>query len=455
MSRSRRVLAAIAAAVFVAGAAPAFGAPGPTDAPEWWFDRWHVQSLWDGGARGQGVTIAEIDTGVNASLSELAANVLPGKDYGPGGGDGRTDHAVDPFGHGTAMASIMVAHPGLLGITGLAPDARVLPVALPLRGTNDAPPSGDDYLADAITWAADHGGKILSMSLGGTREQARDKVPCPEDEQDAITYAIRRGAIVLASSGNQGQKGSPVEEPGVCLGVISVGAVDSSGTVPAFSSRHRYLSVTAPGVNVPSLGRDPGHAFAGDGTSQATAVTSAALALIWSKYPALSGQQIVARMLATLDHRTGGQDPSYGYGIVNPYRAITAQVPLTAPNPVYDALTPFLAGNSAQVRELSPPKPAADRTAPPGQFVIGKVPTDRSPQVWVAFAVGVLGGVGLILLAVVGTTRARRYAAVSGQGRRQWHARKPETLDVPPAPTYRDEAGVVWHDLTAPRDDGS
>jgi subtilisin family serine protease len=454
MSRPGRVLAAVAAAVLVGGVAPALAAPGPTDAPEWWFDRWHVQSLWDSGARGQGMTIAEIDTGINARLPELAANVLPGYDYGPGGGDGRTDHATDRFGHGTAMASIMVAHPGLLGITGLAPDARLLPVALPLRGTNDAPRSGDDHLAEAIRWAVDHGAKILSMSLGGTRDPVTDRVPCPKDEQDAITYAIDRGAVVVASAGNQGQKGNPVEEPAVCLGVISVGAVDSSGTVPAFSARHGYVRVTAPGVNVPSLGRVAGSAFAGDGTSQATAITSAALALIWSKYPALSGRQIVARMLATLDHRMRTQDPSYGYGIVNPYRAIKAQVPATAPNPVYDALG-FLAGNSARIRALATPKPAAASAAPPGHFVIGKVPSDRTPQVWAALTIGVLGGVGLILLAIVGTTRARRRAALSGQGRRQWRARKPETMDVPPAPTYRDEAGVVWHDLTAPRDEDS
>ncbi len=355
-----RALIAFAVALLVSVAPPAFAAPGPPDAPEWWFDTWRVQSLWDGGARGQGITIAEIDTGVNASLPELAGSVLPGRDYGPNGGNGHTDHAVDAFGHGTAMASIMVAHPRLMGITGLAPAARLLPVAVPLRGTNDAPPSGHDHLADAIQWAADHGGKIISMSLGGTRDPSKDKgVPCPADEQKAITHAISKGAIVVASSGNSGQKGSPVEEPGVCLGVISVGAVDSHGTVPVFSSRHRYLTVTAPGVNVPSLSRVAGQAFRGDGTSQATAVTSAALALIWSKYPKLSGRQIVARLLATLDHRMGKRDPSYGYGIVNPQRAITARVPANAPNPVYDALTPFLVADSLKARAL--PMPDARR----------------------------------------------------------------------------------------------
>lgn len=446
-----RRIAALVGALVVGLASPAFAAPGPTDAPEWWFDTWGVQSLWNDGARGQGVTIAEIDTGVNASLSELTANVLPGKDYGPRGGDGRTDHALDKFGHGTAMASIMVAHPGLLGITGLAPDARILPVAVPLRGTNDAPASGDDHLAEAIRWSVNHGGKIISMSLGGARSPSTDTMACPADEQAAITYAIAKGAIVVASAGNSGQKGSPVEEPGVCLGVISVGAVDSNGNVPAFSSRHRYLTVTAPGVNVPSLGRVRGQAFAGDGTSQSTAITSAALALIWSKYPTLSGRQVVARMLATLDRRTGKQDPAYGYGILDAGRAITASVPLTAPNPVYDALAPFLAANSATARSLPVPKPAGVSHAPPGHFVIGQAPSVWSARAWAALVIGLLGALGLIVLAIVGTVRARRLGALVGEGSRNWGSRK-QSRELPPAPTYRDETGLVWHDLTAPRD---
>jgi hypothetical protein len=301
-------------------------------------------------------------------------------------------------------------------------------------------------LADAIRWAAKNGGKILSMSLGGSRNPASDKMPCPDDEQKAINYAISKGAIVLASSGNSGQKGSPVEEPGVCLGVVSVGAVDSQGHVPAFSSRHKYLTVTAPGVNVPSLARVPRQAFVGDGTSQATAITAAALAMIWSKYPALAGRQVVARMLATLDHRTGAQDPSYGYGIINPYRAITASVPANAPNPVYDALAPFVSANSANVQALPTPAPAATRPVPPGHFVVGQAPGVWTSRVWTAFAVGLLGALALIVLAVVGMTGSRRHA----DGGRLW--RWP-AQDVPPAPTHRDELGVVWHDLTAPREE--
>ena len=118
------VIVALCAGLGLVMPGSAGAAPGPAQAPEWWFDAWNVPAIWAAGARGQGGTIAEIDTGVNAALPELAGKILPGRDFGDAGGDGRTDRDQDPFGHGTAMASLMVARPTLLDITGLAPDAR-------------------------------------------------------------------------------------------------------------------------------------------------------------------------------------------------------------------------------------------------------------------------------------------------------------------------------------------
>ncbi|HVU91200.1 MAG TPA: S8 family serine peptidase, partial [Jatrophihabitans sp.] len=334
------LLGAAPAAAVPAAAAPLATTPGPPSAPEYWFDNWRVPALWAGGARGQGVTIAEIDTGVNAELPELAGRVLKGKDFGAGG-DGRVDREVDRFGHGTAMASIMVARPGLFGITGLAPAAKVLPVAVPLRGTTDS--GRPDRLADAIRWSADSGAKIISMSLGGKRSPRYDTQPCSPDEQAAIYHALSKGALVLAAVGNTGPSRNAVEDPGVCLGVVAVGAVDASGTVARFSTRQPYLTFVAPGVRVPSLGRVAGQAYSGNGTSQATAIASAVAALVWSKYPRLTAAQVLSRLLATLDDRRRTPSPAYGYGRLDAYRAVTADVRASTTNPVYAAVTPFLA----------------------------------------------------------------------------------------------------------------
>ena len=386
----------------VAGAGPADATPGPQNAPEYWFDSWHLQQLWQSGADGRGIVIAEVDTGVNASLPELKGRILSGIDFGAGG-NGQVDRQVNRFGHGTAMASIMVARSGLLGIEGAAPAAKILPVAVPLTGTADA--SGNDHLADAIRWAADHGGEIISMSLGGTRLPDRDSVPCPQDEQQAIYYALSKGSVVIAASGNTGRASNAVEEPGVCLGVVSVGAVDETGTVASFSSRHPYLTMTAPGVNIPSLSRVPGSAYSGDGTSQATAVASAVFALVWSKYPHLTGRQIVTRVLATLDSRTSTQDPAYGYGIVDAYQGVTQSVAPAAPNPVYSAADPFLARFRAFARAATvpAPKPAAAPSKSVGTFRIASSPRLLVPQVVHGLYAVAAGLLGLIVLAVAAT----------------------------------------------------
>ena len=322
----RRAAAAVLVAVLAAvltglgAAAPAAATPGDPYAPEYWFDAWHVPSLWADGATGAGITIAEIDTGVDATIPELRGRVLPGKDFGRLGGNGRVDRDTDSYGHGTSIASIMVGRPGQYGIRGLAPGARVLPVAVPLAGTTDASP--DDHLPEAIRWAADHGARVISMSLGGVRRSTYDRTSCPADEQAAIFAAIRKGALLFAASGNRGTSGSPVEEPGVCLGVVSVGAVNRAGRVAAFSSRHGYLTLAAPGVNIASIG--PGSVpYSGDGTSQATALAAAAAALVWSKYPTLSASRLLARLLATTDRHSTTRDPAYGYGTLDAGRAVT------------------------------------------------------------------------------------------------------------------------------------
>ena len=440
MTALRRRTTALAAAALAALAAcclalpSAAAAPGPANAPEYWFDTWHVEQLWQGGARGQGVTIAEIDTGVNAGLPELAGNVIAGKDFGSAGGDGRIDREENAFGHGTAMASIMVAHPGALNITGLAPDAKLLPIAVPLTGTTDK--DGNDHLAQAIRWAADHNAKVISMSLGGARKPGVDSVPCPADEQDAILYAMRKGSVVLASSGNTGLKGNLVEEPGVCIGVISVGAVDQNNQVADFSSRHPYLTLTAPGVNIPTLSRVLGSAYSGDGTSQATAVASAVFALVWSKFPSLSGRDLVTRILATTDDHRSTRDPGYGFGIVNAYRAITATVGTDAANPVYAAAAPFLARSAAlaSVNSIPAPKPAPVAGSL-GSFSVGHSPRLFAPRVVQFASVALAGLVALIALVVLGIVRRRH------------PPRDPRAEAAPEVTTTTDATGTVWHDI--------
>jgi subtilisin family serine protease len=210
--------------------------------------------------------------------------------------------------------------------------------------------------------------------------------------------------------------------------------VDASGQAAAFSSRHDYLTITAPGVEIASLSRTPGVAYAGDGTSQATAIASAVVALVWSKYPQLSGRQIVTRVLATLDRHSGTRDPAYGYGVVNAYRAVTAAVPADAANPVYDATEPFRTRAAA----LAAP---ADRNAPPpvavtagtGSFAVGTVSRWADSRVVIGAAVAVAGLVMLLALVVTALVHRRRRSVPSAAA---------------PPPPELDESGLLWHEIS-------
>jgi subtilisin family serine protease len=329
------------------------------------------------------------------------------------------------------MASIMVARPGLLDIVGVAPAAKEQPLAVPLGGTTTE--GEPDRVPEAIRYAADHGAQIISMSLGDARQRGVDAEPCPAGEQRAIYHALRAGALVIASVGNTGPTDNTVEDPGVCLGVISVGATDANGQVASFSAREPYLSLVAPGVNIPSLGRVLGQAFAGEGTSQATALTAAVAALVWSAHPDLDARGVAARLFATLDDPQSPPDRASGYGHLDAYRAVTAEVAADAPNPVFDAVQPFLDRQGAVDRTLpaapppAAPPPAVGRAAGAvGDYAVSSRPW-LTPQLALGFA---LAGAGLILL--VG----------SGYGLRLAPAVRPRPRPGPPAPRPRPSRSV-------------
>jgi subtilisin family serine protease len=270
----------------------------------------------------------------------------------------------------------------------------VLPIAVPLGGTTTE--NEPDEVPAAIRYAADHGAQIISMSLGGKRQRGVDAAACPDEEQTAIYHALRKGALVIASVGNTGPTENTVEDPGVCLGVISVGATDASDQVASFSAREPYLTLVAPGVNIPTLGRIAGQAFSGEGTSQSTALTSATAALVWSAHPDLDARGVATRLLNTLDHPRTRADPAYGFGELNAYRAVTEQVAAGAPNPVFDAVEPFL-GRLAALNRAAPsaPPPAATGSGSTGRYAVGSLPW-LTPQVALGIA---LAGAGLVLLA--------------------------------------------------------
>ncbi|HLV58383.1 MAG TPA: S8 family serine peptidase [Natronosporangium sp.] len=337
-------------------AAPAAAAQSVTEG-QWWHEQWRMDEVW-AIADGSGVTVAVLDTGVDASVPELAGAVLPGADF-VGGGDGRTDYDVDGGGHGTAMASLIAGNGSGSGLRGVAPGAAILPVAVLDAYRSGSSELDSGVVAEAIRWAADNGADVINMSFAAGADV------CLPVMVEAIRYAVERDAILVASSGNAA--GGPHDMPGLCPGVLTVGATDALLEPWERSHRSEYVDVTGPGVYISSVGIE-GQVRYANGTSDAAALVSGAVALVRSHFPDASADEVLRRIIATARDLPAdapdGWDEATGYGIVRPYHALTERVPPDAPNPVFDELA-ALAPTSP---DGEPPQtPPAGDAAPGGR----------------------------------------------------------------------------------------
>ena len=294
----------------------AFAAPARADAVR--DSEWHVGFLHLAEAQrisqGDGVTVAVIDTGVDATHPDLQGNVLPGIDAWSPARDGHTDQR----GHGTAMASLIAGHGhgdgGRDGILGVAPKAKILPVAVFPPGSTDAQPQYPPAdLAAGIRWAADQGVQIINMSLGGSSDRR---------VQDAVNYAASKGVVMVAAAGNL-PDANEVNYPAAYEPVIAVSGIDRTGEFGSFSVSGRGVDLAAPGADIPGAIPGSGY-FTASGTSNSTAIVSGVLALLKSKYPTLSPDQLFQRLKATaIDKGPAGYDNQYGWGVIDPLAALT------------------------------------------------------------------------------------------------------------------------------------
>lgn len=291
-------------------------------------DQWALQALdaeavWKV-ATGKGVTVAVIDTGVDASHTDLKGNVLPGKDFVDGDSD------ASPVGdkHGTAMAGIIAGHghgtDGADGVKGLAPDAKILPLR------DDGAQTGG--FASSIRYAVDHGASVINISQGGGTPTYGDV------ELPAIQYALQHNVVVVAGVGNEGKSGTEaIGYPASYPGVVTVGAIKDTNEIWEKSNYGSSLLLAAPGDNIVSADTDSDGYGMGSGTSDATAYVSAACALLREKFPDLTVGQIVNRLTKTAGLPASAKglklpDEKYGYGYIRPLAALEQNIPAGSKN---------------------------------------------------------------------------------------------------------------------------
>ncbi len=345
---------------------------------QWVLGMLDVTAAWPR-SEGAGVTVAVIDSGVNPYVSDLTGSVITGPDYT----GVKTSSASPDWGvHGTWMASLIAGHGhdgGGDGVIGVAPQARILSIrVIPDR---DDPHYGQyereqeisiqQSLANGINYAVAHGAQVISMSIGYSAPSGTVRA--------ALRDAYDHGVVVLASAGNSGQVAgsgrdgqAPESFPADYPGVISVGAVKSSGTVASFSSDNLSVQVAAPGVSVPAQGRD-GQYWYVSGTSPACALVAGVAALIKSRYPGLAPDLVATALTTTTtDRPAGGYDSQVGFGVVDATAALTkaAQLAHAAPAPAPARSTPPAATVAAAARfhGTIPPAPIPPRG--PGQLVL-------------------------------------------------------------------------------------
>nr|WP_221377751.1 S8 family serine peptidase [Actinoplanes polyasparticus] len=326
---------------------------------QWDLARTRVDGAWPR-STGAGVTVAVVDSGVDATHPDLAGQVLPGADFITG----TEGPSVDPHGHGTHVAGTIAALTGNgVGVAGMAPHARILPIRVLAA-------NGSGYMSDVangIAYAADHGADVINMSISSASQVAA--------VSNAVAYARSKGVVVVAAAGNQRAQGSPVVFPAADEGVIAVAATNPDDSVAGYSNRGGYVDVAAPGTGI--LSTYPGDRYVRmNGTSMAAPHVAAVAALLEGSDRALTPERIEAALTSSaVDLGAPGRDDDFGAGLIDAAGAMAAVAPAPTTPPATPARTAEPTPTPAASSSPSTPETAEPTTAAPSP-----APTTTAPS---------------------------------------------------------------------------
>jgi membrane-anchored mycosin MYCP len=316
-------LVLLTGALVIGAGAPALAAPdcadpgqpfGGTPWPQVMFSPERIWPL----TRGQGMSVAVLDSGVDAGTAGLSGHVAGGFDAAAGSGSANNDCV----GSGTQIASVIAGQTlGGTAFSGLAPSVTILPVRViaerPFAGGATVSPQ---VLAKGINWAIGAHATVIDVAVAAYGDDPQLKA--------AVAAAIAAKIPVIAAVGDQNgaNAANPTPYPAAYPGVIGVGAIDQTGVRWTASQAGSYVDLVAPGAAVPAMQRGGGFTSV-DGTGIASGFVAATAALVRAQKGDIGVEAMTRQLTATATASLGGsRSAEYGAGIVSPESAVTEQL---------------------------------------------------------------------------------------------------------------------------------